>query len=72
VAEAVTNNDAVGVVIADPVLTIIGNVLPSPLVNVIVFDDMDAVVSSDPVFVAVNGAQDADTANDELSTESNP
>jgi hypothetical protein len=29
----------------DPVATVIGNVLPSPLVNVIVFEDTDAVVS---------------------------
>ena len=29
----------------EPVATVIGNVLPSPLVNVIVFEDTDAVVS---------------------------
>ena len=34
-----------------PVFTVIGNVLPSPLVNVIVFNDTDAVTNSEPVFV---------------------
>jgi putative N-acetylmannosamine-6-phosphate epimerase len=45
-----------------PVLTVIGKVLPSPLVNVIVLDDIDAVVNKDPVLVAIDGAQDADIA----------
>jgi hypothetical protein len=35
----------------EPVLTVIGNVLPSPFVNVIVFRFTEAVVNSDPVFV---------------------
>jgi len=39
------------VTIAEPVLTVIGNVDPSPLVNVIVFEDTEAVVSNEPVFV---------------------
>jgi putative N-acetylmannosamine-6-phosphate epimerase len=55
-----------------PVLTVIGKVLPSPLVNVIVLDDIDAVVNKDPVLVAIDGAQDAETANDELNTELEP
>jgi hypothetical protein len=32
------------------VSTVIGNVLPSPLVNVIVFEDTEAVVKSEAVF----------------------
>ena len=35
----------------EPVFTVIGNVLPSPFVNVIVFKFTEAVVSRDPVFV---------------------
>ena len=72
VAEAVTSSDAVGVVTADPVSTLIGNVLPSPFVKVIVLEATDAVTSNDPVFVATNGAQDAEIANDELNTELEP
>jgi hypothetical protein len=33
----------------EPVFTVIGNVEPSPLVNVIVFNDTEAVISKDPV-----------------------
>jgi hypothetical protein len=34
-----------------PVFTVIGNVEPSPLVNVIVFDSTDAVINRDPVSI---------------------
>jgi hypothetical protein len=51
---------------------VIGNVLPSPFVNVIVLLDTDAVVNSDPVFVEVDGAQEAEMENDELNTELEP
>jgi hypothetical protein len=33
----------------DPVFTVIGNVLPSPLVNVIVLELTDAVIKNEPV-----------------------
>ena len=58
--DAVVNNEPVLTVTAEPVFTIIGNVEPSPLVNVIVFDDTDAVTIA-------SGVKDELTANDELN-----
>ena len=51
----------------DPVSTVIGNVLPSPLVNVIVLVDTEAVNKREPVSVGTTfRAKDAVSANDEL------
>jgi hypothetical protein len=49
-----------------PVLTVIGNVVPLPLVNVIVFDDTDAVTIAFGVLEA-DTANEAVVANDELT-----
>ena len=55
-ADPVKGNDATTL----PVLTVIGNVVPLPLVNVIVFEDIDAVVIA-------FGAKDAVEAKLELT-----
>jgi hypothetical protein len=47
-----------------PVLTVIGNVVPLPLVNVIVFEDIDAVVIA-------FGAKDAVEANEAVPVVKN-
>jgi hypothetical protein len=51
--EAVVTSDPVEVATLppDPVFTVIGNVDPSPFVNVIVFKFTDAVTSNEPVDV---------------------
>ena len=54
VAEPVNGNAEV----ADPVATVIGNVVPLPFVNVIVFEDTDAVIISLATYEAVD-AKDA-------------
>ena len=52
--------------------TVIGNVLPSPLVNVIVFKVADAVNNNDPVFtVEVALAIELDKDNNVMSKSSN-
>jgi hypothetical protein len=48
----VVTNPLVSAVPPDPVLTVIGNVDPSPFVNVIVFKDTEAVVKREPVLTA--------------------
>jgi hypothetical protein len=42
----------------EPVLTVIGNVLPSPLVNVIVFNETEAVINALEVLDAVSALID--------------
>jgi hypothetical protein len=50
--ELVVTKDPVLIVAPpDPVFTVIGNVVPSPFVKVIVFNNTDAVKRSEPVFV---------------------
>ena len=55
----------------EPVLTIIGNVVPSPLVNVIVFDVTDAVVILFNATDAVIALEEL-TANEALNTAIEP
>jgi hypothetical protein len=73
VAEPVNGNAG----IAEPVATVIGNVVPLPFVNVIVLEDTDAVIISFATYEAVdakellievvaNELDNADVANDAL------
>ena len=60
--DAVTNKLPVFTVTAEPVFTVIGNVVPSPLVNVIVFELTEAVNT-------LFNASDAVVANDAETAE---
>jgi hypothetical protein len=63
----VVTNPLVSTVPPDPVLTVIGNVDPSPLVKVIVLEDTEAVVNNEPVLTEVEeafAAYEADKAYD--------
>jgi hypothetical protein len=51
--EDVVTNELVSREVPEPVSTVRGNVLPSPLVNVIVFELIEAVTSKLPVSVGV-------------------
>ena len=72
--DAVVNNEPVLTVTAEPVFTIIGNVEPSPLVNVITLLTALAVVNNDAVDTVVPAfkaneavvANEADIACDEV------
>jgi hypothetical protein len=56
-------NDPVKDPVKEPVFTVIGNVLPSPLVNVIVFNDTDAVV------ILLSARKDVDANEDDIALE---
>ena len=52
----VVTNELVSIIVPDPVLTVIGNVDPSPLVKVIILEDTDAVINNEPVLTGVEEA----------------
>jgi hypothetical protein len=52
----------------EPVFTVIGNVVPLPFVNVIIFEETDAVINNEPVSVLPPfNAKEAVVANEALT-----